>query len=58
MDDCQSPLNLDESEHEFGPATARSLKDFIDEWHCQVDETVAEREEWREAHAGGSIAGN
>ncbi|CAN8105961.1 unnamed protein product [Discula destructiva] len=45
MDDYQSPLNPDEFEHEFGPATERSLRDFIDEWECTVDETAGEVEE-------------
>lgn len=52
VDEGQSPLNLDESEHEFGPATARSLRDFIDEWDCAVDETVDEEVEGRDSHAG------
>lgn len=53
MDEGQSPLNLDESEHEFGPATARSLRDFIDEWDCAVDEAVVEVQEVRVDHAAG-----
>lgn len=44
VDEHQSPLNLDECEQEFGPATERCLGDFIDEWECSVDETAGQGE--------------
>lgn len=49
-DEGQSPLDLDECEHEFVPATGRSLRDFIEDWEGAVDE-LGDTEERKSFHA-------
>lgn len=45
VDEGHSPLNLHEPEHEFGPSTERSLRNYIEDWEGAVSdlETSEER---------------
>lgn len=43
-DKSHSPLNLYEREHEFGPSTERSLRNFIEDWEGTVSEPEASEE--------------